>query len=134
MATFMTSKKHINTPRIFGESFKKTLVSEYESSKFTVLELSKLHGISVGVIYRWIYRYSAYQKRNIKVVEMADSSTYKLKELQKRIADLERALGQKQLNIDFLEKMIELAKEQYGIDVKKNSDTPLSSGSSQTKS
>jgi len=63
---------------------------------------------------------------------MANSSEHKLKELQKRISDLEQIVGQKQLNIDFLEKMIELAKGQYGIDIKKNSDTPPSSGSETT--
>lgn len=129
----MTVKKHIKTKRIFSECFKKALVSEYETGKYSVLDLSRLHSISEGVLYRWIYRYSTYQKRNIKVVEMADSSTQKLKDLQKRIAELERALGQKQLNIDFLEKLLELAKEQYGIDIKKNSATPPSSGSSPAK-
>lgn len=63
---------------------------------------------------------------------MADSSKQKLKEMQKRISDLERIVGQKQLNIDFLEKMIELAKAQYGIDIKKNSDTPPSTGLEKT--
>ena len=126
----MTTKKQIQPTRNFGECFRKNLVHEYETGKFTVLELSRLHGINPVTIYRWIYRYSSYQTRNIKIVEMADSSTNKIKELQKRIADLERTLGQKQLSIEFLEKMIELAKEKYGIDIKKNSDTPPSSGSS----
>jgi transposase len=63
---------------------------------------------------------------------MADSSKKKLKELHQRIQDLERIVGQKQLNIDFLEKMIELAKDSYGIDIKKNSDTPPSAGSEKT--
>ena len=62
---------------------------------------------------------------------MTDSSEKKVKELNKRIEELERIVGQKQLNIDFLEKMIELAKEQYGIDIKKNSSTPPSTGSDQ---
>ena len=39
---------------------------------------------------------------------------------------------EKQLNIDFLEKMMEIAKEQYGIDIKKNSDIPPSAGSEKT--
>jgi len=33
---------------------------------------------------------------------------------------------------DFLEKMIELAKDNYGIDIKKNFDTPPSTGSEKT--
>jgi hypothetical protein len=63
---------------------------------------------------------------------MSDSSKKKLKELHVRIQELERIVGQKQLNIDFLEKMIEIAKEHYGIDIKKNSDTSLSTGSEKT--
>lgn len=129
----MRKKTQINSRRVFSEEFRKALVSDFESGKLSVGELSEIHSISSSIIYRWIYRYSSYQKRNIKVVEMADSSTYKVKELQKRIADLERALGQKQFTIDFLEKMIELARQQYGIDIKKNSDTPPSAGSSNTK-
>jgi DNA gyrase/topoisomerase IV subunit A len=52
---------------------------------------------------------------------MADSSKEEIKELQKRIADLERIVEQKQLNIDFLDKMIEIAEDQYGVDIKKTS-------------
>jgi transposase len=63
---------------------------------------------------------------------MADSSKQKMKDLQKRISELERIAGEKQLNIDFLEKMIELAKDHYGIDINKNFDTPPSTGSGQT--
>ena len=60
---------------------------------------------------------------------MEESSLKKVKDLQERIKELERIVGQKQLNIDFLEKMIEIAKEQYGIDVKKNFNTLQSNGS-----
>ena len=129
----MTTKITVKTTRIFTEEFKKSCVKDYETGQFSVLELSKLYLINPVIIYRWIYKYSAYNKRRIKVVEMADSSKQKLKELQKRISELERVVGQKQLNIDFLEKMIEIAKEQYGIDVKKNFDTPPSTGSEKTQ-
>lgn len=128
----MTKKITLRSSRIFTEEFKKSCVNDYESGQLSVDELSKLFKIQATLIYRWIHKYSAYNKRRIKVVEMADSSKQKLKELQKRIADLERAVGQKQLNIDFLEKMIELAKDQYGIDIKKNFDTPPSTGSGKT--
>jgi transposase-like protein len=128
----MTKKITLRSRRLFSEEFKKTCVKEYESGQFTVLELAKLYHIHTILVYRWIYKYSTYNKRKIKVVEMVDSSKQKVKELQKKIAELERIVGQKQLNIDFLNKMIEIAKDQYGIDIKKNSDTPLSPGSEQT--
>lgn len=122
-------KTRIHVKRVFSEDFRKTIVKEYECGRFTISELSQLYGIACPLIYRWIYRYSAYQKLNVKVVEMQDSSTRKLKDLQKKVAELERIVGQKQLNIDYLEKMIELAKDELGIDIKKNFDTPHSSGS-----
>lgn len=122
-------KRLIKVKRSFSEDFKKALVKDYETGKFSVLQLSELHCISHALVYRWIYRYSVYQKQNIRVVEMADSSTKKLKDLQKRVAELERIVGQKQLNIDYLEKMIELAKEELGVDIKKNFATPPSAGS-----
>ena len=128
----MTKKIVLRATRIFSEEFKKTCVKEYETGQFSVRELSKLYQIKPVIIYRWIHKYSAYNKRRIKVVEMADSSKQKLKDLQKRIDELERVVGQKQLNIDFLEKMIEIAKEQYGVDIKKNSGTPPSAGSEKT--
>lgn len=128
----MTKRITVRSIRIFAEDFKKSCVKDYETGQFSVSELSKLYKIHPILIYRWIYKYSAYNKRRIKIVEMADSSKEKVKELQKRISDLERIVGQKQLNIDFLEKMIEIAKDHYGIDIKKNSDTPPSTGSEKT--
>jgi transposase len=128
----MTKKITLKSGRVFSEDFKKTCIKEYETGQFTVLELSKLYQIQPVIIYRWIHKYSTYNKRRIKVVEMADSSKQKVKELQKRVADLERIVGQKQLNIDFLEKMIEIAKDHFGIDIKKNFDTPPSAGSEKT--
>jgi len=53
--------------------------------------------------------------------------------LQKQVADLERALGQKQLQLDFKDKMIDLAEEYYRIDIKKNFSTQQSSGIGKTE-
>ena len=125
--------KRLNSSRIYSEDFRLKIVKFYESGKHTVRELEKIYDISNPTIYKWIYKYSTYNKKSIKVVELKDSQMHKLKELQSRIAELERALGQKQMNIDYLEKMIELAKEQYDIDIKKNSNTPQSGGSKTTK-
>lgn len=99
---------------------------------FTVVEISELFHIDRSMLYRWIYQYSNYQRKNTVIVEMKDSASQKLKDYQKRIADLERALGQKQLNIDYLEKLIEIANGTYSIDIKKNANTPSSAGSGNT--
>lgn len=128
----MVTKSKLQVKRLFSEEFKRSVVKDYEKGHYSVSELSQLYAIQRVVIYRWIYRYSVYQKKQIKVVEMSASSANKVKELQKRVAELERIIGQKQLNIDFLEKMIELADKELGIDIKKNSGTPPLDGSNKT--
>lgn len=118
--------------RVFSEEFKKARIKEYESGEQSVVELSRLFNIQGALIYRWIHRYSFYNKKRTILVEMKDSAKQKLKDYEKRIADLERIVGQKQLNIDFLEKMIDLAEQEYKVDIKKNVNTPLSPGSGKT--
>jgi transposase len=127
-----TKKVGIHSKRVFSEGFKKARVQEYESGKFTINELSRLYNIQKNVVYRWVYKYSNYIKKSVKVVEMSESSTKKLKDMELRIKELEQIVGQKQLKIDYLEKMIELAKEEFNIDIKKNSGTPQSGGSKKT--
>jgi transposase-like protein len=127
-----TKKVILQSKRLFSEEFKKSCVKEYESGHYTVSELGRLYNIRVNMIYRWIYKYSVYNKKKVRIVEMEESSTKKVKDLQDRIKELERIVGQKQLNIDYLEKMIELAKEHFDIDIKKNFNTPQSNGSATT--
>jgi hypothetical protein len=56
-----------------------------------------------------------------------------MQELGARNKELEAALGRKQIQLDYLEKMIELAKTELDIDIKKNYSTPQSTGSNKTK-
>lgn len=129
----MRAKKvNLRSIRNYSEEFKRTQVKEYESGNLTVAEIGALYGIAVTIIYRWVQKYSTYNQRKISIVEMTESSTQKIKELQNRIKELERAVGLKQLNIDFLEKLIELAKTELDIDIKKNFSNQSSSGSGNT--
>ena len=124
-------KVKLRSRRQFSEEFKKTRRKEYEKGEYSVQELSKLFDIQGTVIYRWIHKYSTCNKKRAILVEMKSIGKQRLKDYEKRIAELELAVGQKQLSIDFLEKMIDLAEEEYQIKIKKNSDTPLSHGSGQ---
>ena len=125
--------KRVRHVRRFSEDFKLKVVEEYEKGLNSVCELEKIYAISNSIIYRWIYKYSKFNKKSIQVVEMKDSQLAKIKAQELRIKELEQAVGQKQMNIDYLEKMIEIAKEEFNIDIKKNSNTPQFNGSNQTK-
>jgi len=59
------------------------------------------------------------KKKPERLIVESDSDTKKLLELKKRVAELERIVGQKQIMIDFKDKMIELAEEHYKFDIKK---------------
>ncbi len=123
----------IRKKRRYSESFKKQLVKEFESGQYSVPQLQKLYGVSNSTIYSWIYQFSTFNERGNRVVEMKDSSTDKIKKLEQQVKELQSIVGSKQIQIEYLEKMMEIAKEELNIDIKKNFNTPPSSGSESTK-
>lgn len=62
-----------------------------------------------------------------------DSHSNKIEQMKQRIAELEQAVGHKQMQIDYYEKFIDLASEEVGHDLKKKYASAASSGSSKTK-
>ena len=52
---------------------------------------------------------------------MKDSDSRNIKDLEARVKELESVVGRKQIMIDYLEKMMEIAKEELDIDIKKTS-------------
>jgi transposase-like protein len=124
--------KRIQSQRRFSEEFKRKLVEDFERGEMSVPQMERHYGVSNVLIYKWIYKFSIYNEKNIRIVEMKDSQTNRVRELEEKVKELERTVGQKQIMIDYLEKMIDLAKETYSIDIKKNSNTPPSGGSKPT--
>ena len=124
--------RSIRKQRKYSFEFKKRIVADFESGKFSVPQLEKLHGIRNATIYSWIYKFSTFNEKGFRIIEMKDSSNQKMKELEARVKELERAVGRKQIKIDYLEKMMEIAKEELDIDIKKNFGTPQSTGSGKT--
>lgn len=107
-------KRHTN----YSEEFKRSKVRDLAQKKIRVCELSKLYGLSKSSIYKWIYLYSDTPRGTKTVVEM-DSEYMRTQSLLHKVAELERLLGQKQVEIAYLEKGYELLSEEYGFDVKK---------------
>lgn len=125
--------KTIAKRRRYSEEFKKSIVKDYESGRFSVLQLERLHGVSNVTIYKWIYKYSTFNQEGYRVVEKKSSSQSKVRDLEKKIKELEATLGRKQIQIDYLETMMEVAKDELNIDIKKNFATPHSKGSKSGK-
>lgn len=124
--------RKIQKRRHYTEAFKKSIVASYEKGEYSVYELSRLHGIHNASIYSWIYKYSTFNEKGYRVIEHNMSNSKKIKELEDKIKALEQAVGQKQIMIDYLETMMDVAKEELNIDIKKNFDTPQSGKSGKT--
>jgi transposase-like protein len=129
----MSKKEQLRPRRIFSESLKKQAVSQIEAGKSSVLQIARANGVSYQAVYGWLNKYSRYLQSGKTMVIQMESEAAKNAALQKRILELEAALGRKQLEVDFLNKMIEIGKEELGVDLKKKFSTPPSTGSAHTE-
>lgn len=109
--------------RTFSESFKRQKVHQIELGQIRVVELCKQYEISNMTAYRWINKYGTMKDKPERIVVETQSDAKELLNLKKKIAELERIVGQKQMLLDFKDKMIEIAEEEYGVDIKKKFGT-----------
>ena len=129
----LENEKRVLFNRKFSEDFKRTKVKELERNLASISDICKTYTVSRSAVYKWIYKYSIMAKKNLKQVVEAKSDTKKIQMLEERIKELERLVGQKQILLEFKDKMIEIAEKTYGVDIKKKVSTKLSSGSTSTK-
>lgn len=115
--------------RGFSEQFKKDKVKDLVEKRVSAKQLCDLWQISRTTVYKWLYKYSPHHSSGTKMVVQMESEAQKTLQLLQRVAELERIVGQKQLEIDFLNKLMDLATEELGYDVKKNTAAKLSNGS-----
>jgi transposase len=119
--------------RIFSDKLKKKIVKDIEQGKVNVTCVCREYEVSNTAVYKWLRRFSSHLHRSTTLVMQMDSEQYRSKELEKKVAELEAALGRKQLQIDYLNKLIEIAGLDMGIDLKKSISIPASDGLDKTK-
>lgn len=112
--------------RVFSVPLKRGIVKEIEKGKFTVLQICREYSVCTRTVYRWIYRYSHNLQRGTVLVMQSKSEANGKEELIARIKELEAALGRKQLELEVKDKIIEVASEIYGEDIKKKFEGKLS--------
>lgn len=127
------SKLEIRAHRIFSEELKRKAIKDLVSKRTTIKSLMSEHQISANTVYRWLYKYSAYHEQKCTLVVQMKSEELKTSELRQRMAELERIVGQKQLEIDFLNKLLEIGSGELGIDLKKSFSPPPLNGTGSAK-
>lgn len=110
----------------YSPAFKRKVVEEIESGKFTVGEIRRIYDIrGSDTIERWLKKFGReHLLSRVIRVEMKDEKD-RLKELERQKRELESALAQAHLKILSLETMIDIAEDQFDIKIKKKSDTPV---------
>ena len=119
--------------RTFSTALKQKVVSDFEKNLVTMQEICDLYSVSRASVYKWIYKYSASYQSNTKMVVQMDSEGYKTKQLYQENANLLRIIGQKQVELDYLNQVIVEANVALEMDLKKNFGSPASDGSTNTQ-
>lgn len=121
-------KLEIRKQRYFSEAFKKSKVEELVKKEVSIQEICDLYGVSRQSVYKWLYLYSPHHQKGTKQIVEMESESRRSKILLERVAELEGVIGRKQLTIDYLEKLIEVAGVELGYDLKKTFGPNLSNG------
>ena len=109
--------------RRFSDNFKMEKVREIEQGRTRVFEICNQYEVTSTNVHRWILKFGSVKHKKERTIIESSSDARQLLELKKKIAELERIVGQKQILIDFKDKMIELAEETYKVDIKKKFTT-----------
>jgi transposase-like protein len=114
-AAFTLSQKY---NRNFSDEFKKGKVKEIVSGKISIKQLCNIYDISRTTAYRWLSKFGNIEKGVKTVVQMESEQTKNLALLQK-VAELERELGRKEMKLIYVERILDIASEEIGYDIKK---------------
>lgn len=113
--------------RTFSEELKKKIVEQLELKKIKVRDVMLIYNVSEQAVYKWKAKYSK-QPKGVRMVVESESYEIQVQKMFQRVAELEQVIGKKQLEIDFLETVINICSEELGYDIKKKHITTQSSG------
>ena len=104
----------------YSESFRRMVVAEYEIGG-SILDLQKKYGINGSdTLRRWIRKYAKEGFRHEVIRIQKAEEANQVRELEKKVMNLEQALGRMAMEKIRLESIVEVLEETYGEEVKKN--------------
>jgi transposase len=125
---FQSADKRVR--RTFSSEFKRSKVKQIESGIVSVVQVAREFEVSPSAVYKWIELYGSRDKSTQVVVQL-DSEEHRTRLLRQQLHELERAVGRKQMEIDYLQALIEAGSQELGIDLKKTfGQTPSRSSDS----
>jgi transposase-like protein len=124
MATFKTSKgrkgQKGRSPK-YDTAFKRKVAKEYCDGDYSTVQLGQKYNIPHEYVSRWVKQFSCELAEAITEQDMNSQEKKDMQELQKQLQALKKQLEYEKLKNFALETMVDLAKEELGIDLRKNS-------------
>lgn len=107
----------------YGYSFKSKIAQEYLTGHYTVRQLGAKYGISYQRVADWAEQYLVnIGKEKLTILSpMTSEEQREYEALKKQVEALEKKLEYAQMKAKAYEIMVDLAKEELGIDLRKNS-------------
>jgi len=115
-------KRQNGRPSKYDISFRRRLAQEYAEGDCSMTQIALQYGVSKYNVKDWFNKFSgdlAAKERDIIV--MTPEEQQELEQLKKQNASLQKKLDFEQMRNFALETMIDLAKEELGVDLRKNS-------------
>jgi len=104
--------------RVFSDSVKRDNVRQIELGRKTQSEVARLYGVSTTAVNKWVKKYGKLPK-NERIVVESESDFSMLKEREKEISNLEKALGKLHMEVSYLREVINQASVEYSEDIEK---------------
>jgi transposase len=102
-------------------AFKRKIVNEYRDGDLSTTQLGKKYNIHHQEVSRWTKQFSCELAKEPIIVPMTEQESKDLELLKKQIESLKNKLEYEQMKNFALETMVDLAKSELGIDLRKNS-------------
>jgi len=119
------SKKYLRQQRQFSPTFKQSIIDQFDRGKISAVQISREYGVSRSMVYRWIYQYSKHNTKGTVIVMDKKKQNTEVQSLKQRIAELERAVGHKQMQIDYYEQYMKTMDELAPEELKKKWESRL---------
>jgi transposase-like protein len=107
----------------YSWSLKRQVILEHRTGLYTQAELGARYGVTEKVVNHWISRYGSEvgQREISNFSPMTNEEQKAYDVLKQQVEALKKDLEFAQMKARAMEIMMELAKEEYGIDIRKNS-------------
>lgn len=140
----MKTKEEFRLQPSYQETFKRKVVKEIITGKYSKKESMEIYNLSWMTIQRWLNKFggSVILEEGIETITLKKynmskknkiTESQKVSELRKRVRELETRLQEAELKAELNEKIIDIAEEQFKIPIRKKYVTRQSPGSKKAK-